>query len=77
MAAYKFSSRPIVVPSWSKVDVDCVLDKGCLLVIDGLLEHKVEGGSRLTFVRSSQSFRIIRFDRDFYKSLTEKLVNSS
>ncbi|MGI6009565.1 MAG: inositol monophosphatase family protein [Methanomethylophilus sp.] len=77
MAAYKFSSRPIVVPSGSKIDVECVLvDKGCLLVVDGFPEHPVPGGSRLTFVRSSRKFRIIGFDRDFYKSLTEKLVNN-
>lgn len=36
MAAYKFSSRPFIVPSDSKVTVECVSgNRGCLVVIDG------------------------------------------
>ncbi len=40
MAAYKFSSRPFIVPSDSKVTVECVnANRGCLVVIDGQSEH--------------------------------------
>lgn len=76
MAAYKFASRPFVVPAESKVTVECVLDKGCLLVIDGQAEHPVRGGSKIDLVRSSKKVRFIRFDLDFYSRVREKLVNA-
>lgn len=76
MAAYKFASRPFVVPSDSKVTVECVLDKGCLLVIDGQAEHPIEGGAKVDFVRSAEKARFITFRQDFYSRVRNKLVNS-
>ncbi len=35
MAAYKFNSRSFVIPATSKVTVENVLDKGCIIVLDG------------------------------------------
>ncbi|AGI48427.1 putative sugar kinase [Thermoplasmatales archaeon BRNA1] len=76
MAAYKFASRPFVVPSGVKVTVECVRDKGCLLVLDGQAEHPIEGGSKLDFVRSSERVRFVSFGADFYSRVREKLVNT-
>ena len=76
MAAYKFASRPFVVPSDSKVTVECVLDKGCLLVIDGQAEHPIEGGAKVDFVRSAEKARFITFHQDFYSRVRNKLVNA-
>ncbi len=76
MAAYKFASRPFIVPSDSKVTVECVLEKGCLLVIDGQAEHPIEGGAKVDFVRSSEKARFISFRQDFYSRVRDKLVNA-
>lgn len=76
MAAYKFASRPFVVPSDSKVTIECVLEKGCLLVIDGQAEHSIDGGAKVDFVRSSEKARFISFRHDFYSRVREKLVNA-
>ncbi len=75
MAAFKFSCRPFVVPADAKVTVECVLDKGCLLVIDGQTEHAVSGGSKIEMVRSSEKVRLLMFGKDFYSRVREKLVN--
>ena len=76
MAAYKFSSRPFVVPSTAKVTVESVLDKGCLIVLDGQEEVYMEGGSRVELMQSERKARFVRFGRDFYSLVREKLVNS-
>ncbi len=75
MAAYNSSSRPFVVPSDSKVTVECVLDKGCLLVIDGRTEHPVDGGARIDFVRSAEKARFVSFHKGFYHRVRTKLVD--
>ena len=76
MAAYKFSSRPFVVPATSKVTVENVLDKGCLIVLDGQEEIYMEGGSKVEFMMSEQKARFIRFGTDFYSLVRKKLVNT-
>lgn len=76
MAAYKFTSRPFVVPSTSKVTVECVLDKGCLLVIDGQCEHPLAGGTKVDITISKEKVRFISFNQDFYSRVREKLVNA-
>lgn len=76
MAAYKFSSRPFVVPATSKVTVENVLDKGCLIVLDGQEEIYMEGGSKVEFMISEQKARFIRFGTDFYSLVRDKLVNT-
>ena len=76
MAAYKFASRPFVVPSDSKITVECVLDRGCLLVIDGQAEHAIPGLSRIDFAKSSKKVRFVRLGKDFYSRVRDKLVNA-
>ena len=76
MAAYKFNSRPFVVPATSKVTVENVLDKGCIIVLDGQEEIYMEGGSKVEFMMSEKRARFVRFDTDFYSRVKDKLVNS-
>jgi NAD+ kinase len=75
MAPYKYTSRPFVVPATSKVTVENVMDKGCMLVLDGQSETQMRGGTTVQFMMSSKKARLIRFKRDFYSRVREKLVN--
>ncbi|MDR1404434.1 MAG: NAD(+)/NADH kinase [Candidatus Methanoplasma sp.] len=76
MAAYKFASRPFVVPADAKVTVETVMDSGCLLVVDGQKEYGIKGKTRIDFTRSRETVRFIRFSTDFYSRVREKLVNA-
>ena len=76
MAAYKFACRPIVVPADADITVECVLDRGCLIVIDGQAEHEVPGGVKIDFQRSKEKVRFVMFGKDFYSRVREKLVNA-
>ncbi|MCL2032378.1 MAG: NAD(+)/NADH kinase [Methanomassiliicoccaceae archaeon] len=76
MAAYKFASRPFVVPADAKVTVETVMDSGCMLVIDGQKEYEIKGKTHIDFIRSSETVRFIRFNTDFYSRVREKLVNA-
>ena len=75
MAAFKFTAKPMIIPASSKVTVETVLDKGCILVVDGQKEYNIPGGSKLEFTRSMKYARFIMFDNDFYGRIKEKLVN--
>ncbi|MDR1954774.1 MAG: NAD(+)/NADH kinase [Candidatus Methanoplasma sp.] len=76
MAAYKFASRPFVVPADTKVTVETMMDSGCLLVVDGQEEYEIKGKTHIDFGRSSETVRFIRFNTDFYSRVREKLVNA-
>jgi NAD+ kinase len=76
MAAFKFSSRPMVIPTNTKVTVELVLDKGCLLVIDGQREFNLPGGAKVELVRAPTPASLIVFDPDFYSRIREKLVRA-
>lgn len=76
MAAYKFASRPFVVPADAKVTVETVMESGCLLVVDGQEEYEIEGKTHVDFIRSSNTVKFIRFNTDFYSRVREKLVNA-
>lgn len=76
MAAFKFASRPFVVPSTAKITIEAVMDKGCLMVIDGQHEYDMEGGSIVEFSKAEDHARFIKLDKDFYSLVREKLVNA-
>ena len=73
MAAFKFSSSQMIIPAFTKVTVEAVLNKGCILVMDGQKEIHIEGGSRIEMTKSSRPATFIVFDTDFYKRVKEKL----
>ena len=75
MAPYRYTSRPFLVPASSKVTVENVMDKGCMIVLDGQSETVMSGESRIQFTVSSAKARLIRYKDDFYSRVREKLVN--
>jgi len=76
MAAYKFASRPFVIPANAKITVETVMDSGCLLVVDGQEEYEIRGKTRIDFIRSPETVKFIRFNTDFYSRVRNKLVNA-
>ena len=76
MAAYRFSSRPFIVPATSKITIESVLDKECLIVLDGQREFTMDGKTKVEFMMSSKKARFIRFNMDFFSRVREKLVNA-
>jgi NAD+ kinase len=76
MAAYKFSSRPFVVPADAKITVETVMDSGCLLVVDGQKEYEIKGKTHIDFIRSTETVKFIKFNTDFYSKVRDKLVNA-
>ena len=75
LAAYKFSSRPFIVPADSKITVECVMkERGCVVVVDGQSEHPAPGGSVVECVKSASKFRFVDLGKDFYSRVREKLV---
>ena len=75
MAPYKYLTRPFLVPASSKITVENVMDRGCMIVLDGQSEVGMEGGTSVQFMMSPNKARMIRFRDDFYSRVREKLVN--
>ncbi len=76
ISPFKFSARPMVVPSGSVIRVEVVSDKQCVLVIDGQESHDVEGGRSVRFSLSDRPGRFIRFTDRFYERMCEKLIGA-
>ena len=76
MAAYKSTSRAFVVPATCKITVESVLDKDCVIVLDGQEEVPMEGRTKVDFMLSDKKARFIRFNMDFFSRVREKLVNA-
>ncbi len=76
MAPFKFAARPMVVPSSARIKVELLMDKGCLLVIDGQREYHIRGNSSVEFSLSKNYGRFLRFEDNFYARMQEKLVGS-
>jgi len=76
VAAFKYSSRPIIVPTTAKITIETVLpNKDCLLVIDGQSEIPLAAGKSVVMTLSPKYGRIISMGADFYQRVSEKLVN--
>ena len=76
VAAFKYSSRPIIVPTTARITIETVYtNKDCLLVIDGQSEIPLAGGKSVVMTLSPKYGRIISMGADFYKRVSEKLVN--
>jgi len=74
MAPFKFAARPMVVPASSKVRIEVAKPKPCMCVIDGQQEKEMEGLEAAEFSISENKARFIRFERDFYTRIREKIV---
>ncbi len=74
IAPFKLSARPFVVSSDSRIEVRLLDGKDALLVLDGQAEAAIEPDQTVTFERSDELARFIRFDTDFYRRFTKKLI---
>lgn len=75
MAPYKYNSRPFVVPVTSKIVIENVMNKGCMIVMDGQEEAMMGGCRKVEFRMSENRARLVRFEKDFYSRVRRKLVN--
>jgi len=76
IAAYKSNSRAFIVPASSKITVESILEKDCVIVLDGQREYPMDGLSKVDFMMSQKKARFIRFNTDFFSRVREKLVNA-
>jgi NAD+ kinase len=72
IAPFTLSSRPIVFPSDSVLEVRMVSDRPATIVLDGQVERPFGIGNRLTVTRAARDAVLLRFSRDFYNRLHEK-----
>jgi Predicted sugar kinase len=77
MAAFKFTAKPMIIPTTAKITVELTMEKGCVLVMDGQKEYKIPGNSKIEFMMSQNSARFIKLGSGFYTRIREKLVNMS
>ena len=74
MAAFRYSSRPLILPTTSKVTIEpTMLEKDCLLIIDGQSEIPIPGGTKIELTLSPKYTRLISMDFDFYDRVRNKL----
>ena len=77
IAPFRYSSRPIILPTCAKVTVEMMMeDRDCLLVVDGQKEIPVKGGKTVEMTLSPKYFRLIDMGADFYEKVRDKLVTS-
>jgi NAD+ kinase len=76
MAPFKFATRPLVIPSTSRVRLQLARPKPCLCVIDGQHDRAMEGDEMTEFCLAERKSRFVRFERNFYARMREKLVCS-
>lgn len=74
IAPFKPAARPYVFPPRSRVGVQILRPKECLLVLDGQHEAPLHGGESLSFTASERPARLIRFRDDFYQRIEQKLA---
>lgn len=74
MAAFKYSSRPLILPTTAKVTIEPTMpNKDCLLIIDGQSEITIPGGTRIEMSLSPKYTRLISMNFDFYDRVRNKL----
>ncbi len=75
IAPFKLSARPYVVPINSEITVKLIEpERPCILVLDGQYETQVQSEATIMFTASEKPAELVRFSRDFYKRVSEKLV---
>jgi NAD+ kinase len=75
IAPFKLSARPYVVPINSEIIIKLIEpERPCILVLDGQYESQVQSEATIMFTASEKPAELVRFSRDFYKRVSEKLV---
>ncbi|HEQ79309.1 MAG TPA: NADH kinase [Euryarchaeota archaeon] len=72
IAPYKLSARPKVIPASSRITIDILDDEDCILVVDGQCQYPLKGET-ITFFKSSEYARFIRFSDDVYRFVRDRL----
>lgn len=73
IAPYKLSSRAMVVPATSEITIQEVDGRESILVIDG--QHEITiAEETISFTRSPQTARFVRFQTNFYERVREKFL---
>jgi len=70
------AARTTVVPGASKIQITLEVPRLCTVVADGRDEIRFEGGERLEMSRSKHPAKFVRFEKDFYKRMNEKLLEA-
>lgn len=75
IAPFKLSARPYVVPINSEITIRLLEHRrSCILVLDGQYETKLESEATILFTESEKPAELVRFSRDFYQRVSEKLT---
>jgi NAD+ kinase len=75
IAPFKLSARPYVVPINSEITIKLIeRERPCILVLDGQDETQVQSEATMLFTASEKPAELVRFSRDFYKRVSEKLI---
>jgi NAD+ kinase len=74
IAPFKLSARPIVVPAQSEITIKLKKPRKCILVLDGQHDIEMSGDDVINFTISEFPAEFIRFDKDFYARIKEKLI---
>jgi len=76
MAPFKFSARPVVVPASSRISVQIVRPKECVVVVDGQQEMLMAGNETVEFKASPDRARFVSFGKSFYGRTREKMMGT-
>jgi NAD+ kinase len=76
MAPFKFAARPVVVPASSRITLQVVRPKECVVVVDGQQELQMEGHETVEFKVAAQKARFVNFGQGFYARTREKLMGT-
>ncbi|HUT26708.1 MAG TPA: NAD(+)/NADH kinase [Methanomassiliicoccales archaeon] len=76
MAPFKFAARPLVVPASSRISVQIVRPKECVVVVDGQQEMMMAGNETVEFQAAPDKARFVNFGKGFYARTREKLMGA-
>lgn len=76
MAPFKFAARPIVVPASSRITLQIVRPKECVVVVDGQQELLMAGHETVEFQVAPDKARFVSFGKGFYARTREKLMGT-
>ena len=72
-AAYKLGSRPLILPADYEISAKITGHPEAVMVIDGKEEIFIKGEDKLEFKASKSPASLIRFNKNFFDRLRNKL----
>ena len=73
IAPYKLGSRPLVLPSEYDISAKITGHPEAVMVIDGKEEIYIKGDDKIEFKASNSPASLIRFKKNFFDRLRNKL----